>query len=230
MQPEEHSAGDEQEMHTSVSCNAPTNIHSVASSSPKTPKVYPSILGYSFQCTKCYKWRLVPTKEVYENIRANISANPFFCEMANQWQRNNNISCEDPSDVVPDGSRLWAIDKPNIPLPPLGWRRELRFRAVGGTRFAEVFYYSPFKRRFRSIREIEKYLKEHPEDLAAGININQFCFETSEPLFWKRKHPPPIITSLSHDGRSKRPHQSAGQDEDIEGKNVGSAPIVSSNS
>nr|GMC47187.1 methyl-CpG-binding domain-containing protein 2-like [Ipomoea batatas] len=104
--------------------------HSVAtSSSAKAEKVYPSILGYSFQCSKCSKWRLVPTKEIYENIRANISANPFFCEMANQWERN--ISCEDPTDVAPDGSRLWAIDKPNIPLPPPGWRRELGFRAVG---------------------------------------------------------------------------------------------------
>nr|GMC51497.1 methyl-CpG-binding domain-containing protein 2-like [Ipomoea batatas] len=129
--------------------------HSVAtSSSAKAAKVYPSILGYSFQCSKCSKWRLVPTKEIYENIRANISANPFFCEMVNQWERN--ISCEDPTDVAPDGSRLWAVDKPNIPLPPPGWRRELGFRAVGGTRFVEVFYYSPFKRRFRSIPEIEK--------------------------------------------------------------------------
>nr|GMC49605.1 methyl-CpG-binding domain-containing protein 2 [Ipomoea batatas] len=185
------------------------------SSSAEAAKVYPSILGYSFQCSKCSKWRLVPTKEIYENIRANISANPFFCEMVNQWERN--ISCEDPTDVAPDGSRLWAIDKPNIPLPPPGWRRELGFRAVGGTRFVEV------------------YLKEHPEHEAAGININQFCFNSPQPLFenkGKRKHHV-SITSLS------QPHQSAQEiiyiddDEDdieVQGSNAGSAPNANSNS
>nr|GMC61066.1 methyl-CpG-binding domain-containing protein 2-like isoform X2 [Ipomoea batatas] len=77
-----------------------------------------------------------------------------------------------------------------------------------------------------------------PENLAAGININQFCFESPQPLFGKkgkRKHLP-SITSLfhDHDGRSKRLHQSGQEviyidDEDIEvqGNNAGSAPKFS---
>ncbi|GAB4854074.1 methyl-CpG-binding domain-containing protein [Ancistrocladus abbreviatus] len=38
------------------------------------------------------------------------------------------ISCDDPADIQQDGSRLWAIDKPNIAQPPPGWERELRIR------------------------------------------------------------------------------------------------------
>ncbi|KAF0923211.1 hypothetical protein E2562_003422 [Oryza meyeriana var. granulata] len=65
---------------------------------------------------------------------------PFECERAREWRPD--VTCDDPEDISQDGSRLWAIDKPNIALPPPGWERQIRIRGEGGTKFADVLYFS----------------------------------------------------------------------------------------
>lgn len=106
------------------------------------PKVSPTIGAFTVQCANCFKWRLIPTEAKYEQIREHISEQPFFCETGREWRPE--LCCDDPPDITQDGSRLWAIDKPNIAKAPRGWRRLLRFRGEGSTKFADVYVLSVF--------------------------------------------------------------------------------------
>lgn len=109
------------------------------SSPNSSSRVLPSVGAFTVQCANCFKWRLIPTKEKYEEIREHILEQPFFCETAREWRPD--ISCDDPADISQDGSRLWAIDKPNIAQPPPGWQRLLRIRGEGSTKFADVYVF-----------------------------------------------------------------------------------------
>ncbi|KAL8462780.1 hypothetical protein ACS0TY_032894 [Phlomoides rotata] len=111
--------------------------HQPLSSTRQHPRVYPSVKAFTVQCANCFKWRIIPTKEKYEEIREHILEVPFFCKTGREWRPD--ISCDDPPDITQDGSRLWAIDKPNISLPPPGWQRLLRFRCEGSSKFADVY-------------------------------------------------------------------------------------------
>ncbi|XP_065847108.1 methyl-CpG-binding domain-containing protein 2 [Euphorbia lathyris] len=144
------------------------------------PRVLPSVGAFSVQCAKCFKWRLIPTKEKYEAIREHILEQPFFCETASEWRPD--ISCDVPADIYQDDSRLWAIDKPNIAQPPRGWQRLLRIRGEGSTRFADVYYQAPSGKRLRSMVEVQKYLTDHPEYQEDGVTISRFSFQIPKPL------------------------------------------------
>ncbi|GLT62827.1 hypothetical protein SLA2020_354330 [Shorea laevis] len=159
------------------------------------------------QCAKCFKWRLIPTKEKYEEIREHILEQPFYCETASEWRPD--ISCDDPADISQDGSRLWAIDKPNIAQPPPGWQRLLRIRGEGSTKFADIYYQAPSGKRLRSIVEIQKYLLEHPEYTRDGVTLSQFSFQIPKPLQknYVRKRTP--LLTASHDTRSLEPGEAA---------------------
>ncbi|XP_059318520.1 methyl-CpG-binding domain-containing protein 2-like isoform X2 [Lycium ferocissimum] len=143
-------------------------------------RILPSVGAFTVQCANCFKWRLIPTKEKYEEIREHILEQPFYCETAREWRAE--VSCDDPPDLTQDGSRLWAIDKPNIAQPPPGWERLLRIRGEGGTRFADVYYVAPSGKRLRSTVEVQKYLQEHPEYVAQGVSMSQFSFQIPRPL------------------------------------------------
>ncbi|XP_068642532.1 uncharacterized protein [Aristolochia californica] len=168
-----------------------------ATSTPTT-KVLPSVGAFTVQCARCFKWRLIPTKEKYEEIRAHIIEIPFVCETASEWRRG--ISCDDPADINQDGSRLWAIDKPSIAQPPPGWQRLLRIRGEGSTRY----YLTPSGKKLRSMVEIDKYLQEHPEFIEAGVNRSQFSFQIPKPLQenYVRKRP---ASRLSYDDTNHLP-------------------------
>ncbi|KAL6560119.1 methyl-CpG-binding domain-containing protein [Orobanche hederae] len=148
--------------------------------SDQAQRILPSIGAFTVQCANCFKWRLIPTKEKYEEIREHIIEQPFLCEMAREWRPD--ISCDDDPDITQDGSRLWAIDKPSIAQPPPGWQRLLRIRGEGSTKFADVYYVSPSGKRLRSMVEIHRYLYEHPEYMYEGVNLSQFSFQIPRPL------------------------------------------------
>ncbi|KAK1367462.1 methyl-CpG-binding domain-containing protein 2 [Heracleum sosnowskyi] len=139
----------------------------------------PSVGAFTVQCAKCFKWRLIPSKEKYEEIREHILEQPFVCEAAREWRPE--ISCDDDPDIRQDGSRLWAIDRPNIAQAPLGWERLLRIRGFGGTKFADVYYVTPSGKRLRSMVEVQRYLLEHPDE-AEGVALSQFSFQIPRPL------------------------------------------------
>ncbi|RQP03169.1 hypothetical protein POPTR_018G146700v4 [Populus trichocarpa] len=153
-------------------------------------RVLPSVGAFTVQCAKCFKWRLIPTKQKYEELREHILEEPFFCETAREWRPD--ISCDDPTDIDQDGSRLWAIDKPNIAQPPPGWQRLLRIRGEGSTKFADVYYQAPSGKRLRSMVEIQKYLIEHPEYMRDGLTLTRFSFQIPKPLqenYVRKKRP-----------------------------------------
>lgn len=158
-------------------------------------RVLPAVGAFTVQCANCFKWRLVPTKEKYEEIREHISEQPFSCETAREWQPE--ISCEDPTDICQDDGRLWAIDKPNIAQPPPGWERLLRIRGEGSTKFADVYYVAPSGKRLRSMVEIQRYLLQHPEYMEAGVTMSHFSFQTPKPLQenYVRKRAPARLTT-----------------------------------
>ncbi|KAL9153813.1 hypothetical protein ABFS82_10G073100 [Erythranthe guttata] len=161
--------------------------------SDNTPRVLPSIGAFTVQCANCFKWRLIPTKEKYEEIREHIMERPFSCETAREWRPD--ISCDDPPDLTQDGTRVWAIDKPSIAQAPPGWQRLLRIRGEGGSKFADVYYVAPSGKRLRSMLEIQRYLNEHPEYMVEGLSFSQFSFQVPKPLqenyVRKRPRPPP---------------------------------------
>ncbi|XP_057768454.1 methyl-CpG-binding domain-containing protein 2-like isoform X2 [Salvia miltiorrhiza] len=161
----------------------------------RTPRVLPSVGAFTVQCANCFKWRLIPTKEKYEEIREHIIAQPFFCETAREWHPD--ISCDDPPDITQDGDRLWAIDKPNIAQPPPGWQRLLRIRGEGGTRY----YVAPSGKRLRSVLDIQRYLDKHPEYMSEGVSLSRFSFKIPKPLQenYVRKRPAPARPALQND-------------------------------
>ncbi|XWS52320.1 hypothetical protein CRYUN_Cryun11dG0057700 [Craigia yunnanensis] len=181
---------------------------------PRFPssRVLPSVGAFTVQCANCFKWRLIPTKEKYEEIREHISENPFVCETALEWRPD--ISCDEPTDISQDGSRLWAIDKPNIAQPPPGWQRLLRIRGEGSTKFADIYYQAPSGKRLRSVVEVQKYLIEHPEYATEGVSLSRFSFQIPKPLQedYVRKRPARI--TASHD--NARPLEPGEDDTDLQ--------------
>jgi len=101
------------------------------------PRVLPVVGAFTVQCNSCYKWRLIPTKKKYEEIREHNLQHPFVCEKAREWRPD--ISCDDPVDVSQDNSMIWAIDKPEIPQTPDGWQRLLRIRGEGSSQFGDMY-------------------------------------------------------------------------------------------
>lgn len=143
-------------------------------------RVLPSVGAFAIQCGLCLRWRLIPTKEQYEEIRQFILEDPFICSRASSWRPN--ASCDDPSDLSQDMNQLWAIDRPNIPLAPTGWERLLVLRGEGSTKFADVYYKAPSGKKLRSMPEVERFLAEHPQYLNDGVSLSQFSFVIPRPL------------------------------------------------
>lgn len=158
----------------------------------QTTRVLPSVGAFTVQCANCFKWRLIPTKEKYEEIREHILEHPFVCETAREWRPD--VSCDEEPDIEQDGTRLWAIDKPSIAQPPPGWQRLLRIRGEGSTKFADVYYESPSGKRLRSMVEVHKYLDQHPEYYEQGVTLARFSFQIPRPLQenYVRKRPRPV--------------------------------------
>ncbi|KAH7415650.1 hypothetical protein KP509_14G055600 [Ceratopteris richardii] len=140
----------------------------------------PTVGAFTVQCAKCMKWRFIPTKEYYEEIRQTILEKPFFCSSASEWRPD--ASCSDPLEISPDMHDLWAFDKPGIPLPPKGWERLLVIRPAGSSKFADIYYVTPSGKKLRSAPEVDRFLSEHPEYVKAGVNLSQFSFIIPRPL------------------------------------------------
>ncbi|WMV36991.1 hypothetical protein MTR67_030376, partial [Solanum verrucosum] len=137
-------------------------------------------MEFVVQCFRCFKWRYIPTNERYEKIREHLLECPFYCEDTREWRPS--ISCDYIPDVTQNERKLWAFDKPSIPQPPSGWKRILKIRAEGGTKFADVYYDSPTRTKFRSKIEVERR------------KLEKFSFQTPRPLqedYAKKRSPTP---------------------------------------
>ncbi|CAA7059586.1 unnamed protein product [Microthlaspi erraticum] len=138
------------------------------------------------QCATCFKWRVVPSMEIYEDIRTHLEEEPFFCDVACQWKPG--MSCEVPADISMEGTKLiWALESHLIPRPHAGWRRLTHIRSEGGLRFADIYYITPSGQKLRSRKEVKRYLKENPQYIIEGMKIKaqvkkHFSFKIPKPL------------------------------------------------
>ncbi|XP_076888020.1 methyl-CpG-binding domain-containing protein 2-like [Bidens hawaiensis] len=150
----------------------------------------PEVGAFTVQCANCLKWRLIPDQEKYEVIRERFTDVPFTCDTTRQWNRV--VSCDDPTDIEQDGTRVWAIDKPDIARPPPGWKRILRLRNESSSKFADVYYTSPTGAKLRSLPDVTRYFESHPEH-AQGIALGRFSFQIPRPLRenYVKKRPKP---------------------------------------
>ncbi|KAM0923550.1 hypothetical protein ACQ4PT_005454 [Festuca glaucescens] len=122
---------------------------------------------YAVQCCECHQWRTVPTKDEFETIRENFSDDPWFCS------KRPGCSCEDPADIEYDSSRIWVIDRPNIPKPPPKTERLVIMRCDLAK--MDVYYVLPNGKRAKGIADVQKFLDANPE-YRDSLSVESFSF------------------------------------------------------
>lgn len=141
---------------------------------------------YAIQCGKCRKWRLVPTKMTYEEVREKSRQVLFSCEHVHGWKPG--VSCDDPADISQDDG-FWVIDKPCLSQAPPGWERTISIRSGSSSNFTDVYYTPPKGRKLRSTEDVNKYLQDNP-DYAAGMQASRDWFARPTRLKGRaKKHP-----------------------------------------
>ncbi|KAK1696661.1 hypothetical protein QYE76_013358 [Lolium multiflorum] len=126
-----------------------------------------SIGLYAVQCCECYKWRTIPTKDEFETIRENFTADPWFCS------KRPDCTCKDPADIEYDSSRIWVIDKPNIPKPPPNTERLVIMR--GDLTKTDIYYVLPNGKRAKGTGDVQKFLDANPE-YKDSLSLESFSF------------------------------------------------------
>ncbi|CAL9112362.1 unnamed protein product [Musa acuminata var. zebrina] len=158
----------------------------------KSRKSTNSVGSYAVQCGECFKWRLIPTKEEYETIRQNFIEDPWFCH------KIPNLSCDDPGDIEYDNSRVWVLDKPNLPKTPPDTERRLVMRSDYSK--MDVSYIMPNGKKVRSSVEVDKFLEAYPE-YKGKMSVADFSF-TSPKI--PEEMVPKDMEGKSSSARSKR--------------------------
>ncbi|XP_044428408.1 uncharacterized protein [Triticum aestivum] len=179
------------------------NVHGENNLPVLSKKIKFIISTYSVQCSICQKWRVVPSKLKYEQIRENIIQVPFSCKYVHGWKPQ--VTCHDPIDISEDNGMAWAIDIPCIPQIPLGWERNITLRNEQSTRFADVYYISPAGIKIRSKKEVGRYLEDNP-NYAVDLHLSQFSFKVPKPpncprqskLIEPTEVPPPVHEDPVH--------------------------------
>ncbi|XP_059660544.1 methyl-CpG-binding domain-containing protein 4-like isoform X2 [Cornus florida] len=127
-----------------------------------------SIGIYAVQCGECFKWRVIPTQEEFEDIRSRSVEDPFFCH------KKPNASCDDPADIEYDATRMWVVDKPNIPKTPAGFQRGLVLRK-DHSKF-DANYTTPTGKKVRGPSEVASFIESNPE--YKDLSVSDFSFWT----------------------------------------------------
>ncbi|KAL6968384.1 Methyl-CpG-binding domain protein 4 [Sarracenia purpurea var. burkii] len=136
------------------------------STSKKQQAGSPSVTVYAVQCGECFKWRVIPTEEEFEEIRSRFIEDPFSCN------KKANVSCEDAADIEYDSTRIWAIDKPNLPKTPPGFKRELVLRRDFSK--MDAYYVTPLGTRVGAPSRIASFLEANPQ--CEGVSMSDFSF------------------------------------------------------
>uniref|UniRef100_A0A0D9WGC4 MBD domain-containing protein n=1 Tax=Leersia perrieri TaxID=77586 RepID=A0A0D9WGC4_9ORYZ len=152
-----------------VSSSSPVSPPSAPSTQRKRGSSTDSIGMYAVQCCKCHKWRKVPTKDEFETIRENFTEEPWYCS------KRPECSCEDTADIEYDSSRIWVIDKPNIPKPPPGTERLVIMR--GDLSKMDTYYVMPNGKRARCTADVDKFLEANPQ-YKDRLPVESFSFAT----------------------------------------------------
>ncbi|KAG6548431.1 hypothetical protein Mapa_009918 [Marchantia paleacea] len=93
---------------------------------------------HAVQCRLCGKYRRVPEKRRYEEIRQQVLSNPWECSCASEWTTEE-ISCDVPEEFTSPEFVL-LFDKSAIPVSPPLWEREC---FLSKQYFADIYYYPP---------------------------------------------------------------------------------------
>lgn len=129
---------------------------------------------HSAQCEECFKWRVIPTQQEYEEIRSKVIEDPFVCS------KMPGICCDDPPDIQYDNSRTWAIDKPNTPKTPAGFKRSVVMRKYGSR--MDCYYKTPNGKVLRASTEVGKFLDSYPEYKNDGVSTKDFSFNSPKVM------------------------------------------------
>lgn len=122
---------------------------------------------WAAQCGECFKWRLIPTEEEFEEIRSKFIEDPYVCS------KKPGISCDDPADIERDDTRTWVIHKPGIPKTPTGFKRRLVMRKDFSK--MDCYYDAPNGKTLRANTDVTKLLDKFPE-FKKGISPADFSF------------------------------------------------------
>ncbi|MCL7046078.1 hypothetical protein MKW94_023243 [Papaver nudicaule] len=133
------------------------------------------VSAYAVQCSKCSKWRLISTLEEYEEIREASLQKPWFCG------NKDDKSCDDPSDIDIDNTRIWAMDKPSLPKSPAGFERGMTIRR-DCSRLDVYYEITSSGKKLRSTTEVQKFLEANPDYIAIGITSSDFNFRAPRVL------------------------------------------------
>ncbi|CAI9107932.1 OLC1v1007417C1 [Oldenlandia corymbosa var. corymbosa] len=134
---------------------------------PKVPKTPRMADVWAVQCDRCFKWRIIPTQEEFEEIRSKFIEEPFHCS------KKPGAFCDDAGgDIEYDASRTWLADKPNIPKTPVGFKRELVLRS-DYTKM-DAYYHAPTGKKLRSAPQIASFLSDNPE--FKHLSVSDFSF------------------------------------------------------
>lgn len=126
---------------------------------------------WSVQFGECYKWRVIPTLEEYEEIRSKFVEDPPVCS------KKPGCSWDQPADMEYDNSRTWVIDKPNLPKTLSGFRRKLSMRRDNSKFDCYYDLMEGRRKSFRSQTQIAKFLDENPE-YKKDMSPSDFCFSS----------------------------------------------------
>ncbi|XP_057782617.1 methyl-CpG-binding domain-containing protein 4-like [Salvia miltiorrhiza] len=122
---------------------------------------------WSVQCGECFKWRLIPTEEEFEEIRSKFTKDPFVCS------KKPGVSCDDPADIERDDTRTWVIHKPGIPKTPSGFKRRLVMRKDFSK--MDCYYDAANGKRLRASTDVLKFLDKFPK-FKNDVSLADFSF------------------------------------------------------
>nr|CAB3480399.1 unnamed protein product [Digitaria exilis] len=124
---------------------------------------------YAVECYTCHKWRTIPTKEEYEEIRENFTEDKWICN------KRPDGSCDYPADMEYDRIGTWVVDKPGIPKAPLGTERIEVMRSDFSK--MDTYYIMPTGKRVKGPADVEKFLETNPE-YKSRMSASEFNFAT----------------------------------------------------
>ncbi|KAH6827651.1 methyl-CPG-binding domain 1 [Perilla frutescens var. hirtella] len=124
---------------------------------------------WTVQCAECFKWRVIPTQEEYEEIRSKVIEEPFVCSKMAMGA----VSCNNAADIELNNSRTWLIDKPNLPKTPAGFKRRVVMRKDGSR--LDCYYNTPNGKVLRSLNEVPTFLDKN-QSFKKYASVRDFSF------------------------------------------------------
>ncbi|TVU24538.1 hypothetical protein EJB05_26980, partial [Eragrostis curvula] len=85
-----------------------------------------------------------------------------------------------PEDMSPDGGRVWAFDKTNVPKPPPGWDRVVRLRGAS-SKFADVWCYGYFHFKTQASRKKDRDFRRYNKCLELD-NVRYYTSPSGKTL------------------------------------------------